>query len=700
MQFRDRHFKVGTPAFLRVLPLAFALACALLLGGCNLDDEPASAQVQASGVEKTNMDAAVRPQDDFYQYVNGKWLATTDIPADKPGWGAFQELDRTVETQLLAIIQETGSKPAPSADAPTAQQADEPKISALYQSFMNEAELEKRGTAPLQPLIQAIAAINDKRALSALLGRAPALGLNAPFRIQIGQDARDPSRYAAYLTQAGLGLPDRDYYLDADKADLLARYRQHIATMFTLASDPALAARADDIVALEKKLAQIQWSARDNQDPVKTYNKTPVAELPRLAASVDWEAYLRDAGVTERADHVIVQQPTYLRSFDAVFAQTPLATWKAYFQWQALSSSASYLSAPLAHEDFAFFSGALRGLQENVPRPRRGLALVNAAMGDSLGRLYVERHFPADRKARMQALVEKLLVASKQSLDAAAWLSAKTRQEAQAKLAKFNVKIGYPARWKDYTKLEISKDDLLGNVQRAWAFEYQHSLGKLGQPVDRDEWGLTPQTINAYYNPGLNEIVFPAAILQPPFFNADAEDAINYGAIGAIIGHEISHGFDDQGSQFDGDGQLRDWWTADDKASFAARTQKLVSQYGRLSPLPGYLVNGELTLGENIADNAGLSIAWRAWNLSLAGGPSPVLDGFTGGERFYIGYAQAFRAKFRDAEQLRYLKVDPHAPARFRINGNLPNQAGFYETYDLKTTDRMYLVPADRVSIW
>ncbi|MFL6675130.1 MAG: M13 family metallopeptidase, partial [Massilia sp.] len=509
--------------------------------------------------------------------------------------------------------------------------------------------------------------------------------------------------YVADIMQGGLGMPDRDYYLKADDAklaDARAKYQQHVEKTLALAGDKNAAANAKAIVDFETEIARVQWTKVENRDPVKTYNKVVLADMAKTAPGFDWKSWLDASGIGAKTTYVIVSQPSYLKGFAEVSNKTSLDTWKAYLQMHLIDGYASYLSKAYVDERFSFYGKTLSGVTEMEPRWKRGVGAVERAMGESLGKLYVEQHFPAERKARMEELVKNLLAAYKQSIDKLDWMSPVTKKEAQAKLAKFTPKIGYPNKWKDYSALTVSQDDLVGNVMRSRVVESNRELNKLGRPIDRDEWGMTPQTVNAYYNPELNEIVFPASILQPPFFDANADDAVNYGGIGAVIGHEISHGFDDQGAQYDGNGNLRDWWSPADHKNFAAKTKMLVEQYNGYSPLPGYHVNGSLTLGENIADNSGLAIAYKAYKLSLKGKKAPVINGMTGDQRFYMGWAQVWRSKMRDPAQIVQVKTDPHSPGQFRANGTLKNQPGFYQAFGVKPGDKMYLEPKDRVIIW
>ncbi|MBV7538501.1 M13 family peptidase [Duganella sp. sic0402] len=653
------------------------------------------AQTKTSGVDIANIDAAVRPQDDFFQHLNGKWLAKTDIPADKSSWGSFEKLDDDTKPQLRALIEGAAANQAGS---PEAQ-----RIGDFYASYMNEAKLEELRLLPLKADFERIAALNDKRLIPGLIAHFNRNGYTAPYGFAIHQDNKDSTKYVADLYQDGLSLPDRDYYLkksDKKLAEALAKYEQHVSKMLALAGNANAAADAKAIIALETQIAKLQWTKVQLRDPVKAYNKVPLNKLSKLAPGYDWTTWLNDTGIGGKVDYVIVSQPSYISGFNKLLSKTPLATWKVYFQWQVLHANAAYLARDFALEHFAFYGKVLSGIDEQPPRWKRGVNATDGALGEALGKLYVEQHFPAERKARMEALVKNLLEAFRESINTLDWMGPETKKQAQEKLAKFTTKIGYPNKWRDYSKLVVSKDDLVGNVRRSQVFEYEKEIGKLGKPIDRDEWGMTPQTVNAYYNPELNEIVFPAVILQPPFFDADADDAVNYGAIGAVIGHEISHGFDDQGAQYDGDGNLRDWWSKADHKNFAAKTRMLVKQYNGYSPVKGYFVNGELTLGENIADNSGAAIAYKAYLISLKGQPAPVIDGLSGQQRFYMGFGQVWRSKIRDAQQIVYLKTDPHSPDQFRANGTVRNQPGFYEAFGVKPGDKMYLAPKDRVIMW
>jgi putative endopeptidase len=655
--------------------------------------DSATQSALVSGIDLQFIDASVRPQDDFYMYVNGGWLATVEIPADKGRYGAFDKLGDDSTEELKSLIEGLG-------DAP--RDPDAQKIAILYASFLGEGKLDELGLKPIAHELERIDAISERKQIAALIARFNQGGIGAPYALRIHQDARDPSKYVVDFAQSGLGLPDRDYYLKDDARLIRARseYRAHIEKMEQLAGDKTAAKDAQEILTLETELAKVQWSRVENRDPAKTYNKVRITDLPRIMAGYDWKSYLTDAAVDGRVDYVIVSQPSYFTALGELLRERPLSMWKTYFRWRVLSAAAPYLGRPFVDENFAFYGMALRGIPQDEPRWKRGVELVNRSMGQGLGRLYIARYFPPENKARMQELVQNLIAAYRGSIETLDWMSADTKKAAQEKLSKLTMKIGYPDKWRDYSKLSFVKDDLYGNVGRAMRFEYRRNIDKLGVPIDRTEWLMAPQTVNAYYNAELNEIVFPAAILQPPFFNAKADDAVNYASIGSVIGHEISHGFDDRGSQYDADGMLRDWFTQEDHDRFKAKTEALVAQYNAYEPVPGFHVNGALTLGENIADNAGLAIAYKAYKISLGGRAAPLIDGLTADQRFFGGWAQIWRAKVRDGEAVVRIKSDNHSPPAVRGYAPLRNQSAFYDAFGVKTGDKMYLPPEQRVSIW
>jgi len=663
--------------------------------------------VPRSGIDLRYVDRGVRPQDDLYRHLNGRWLDTFELPADQGVYGSFTEVNDATQAQLRALVEalsEASSAPAarPGAGPAAMPDSDARKLRDLYASFMDEAQLDALGLAPLAEDLAAIDGMTAHSDIPALIARFNRSGVGAPYDLDIDPDPKDSTRYAVTLTQSGTSLPDRDYYWqdDAKFQDVRAQFLTHVARMLAMAGDPSPEQHAAQVLQLETALAELQWTRVANRDPEKTYNKISIADLERSMPEYAWRGYLEGSGLAGKVGHVIVRQPSYFTGLGKLLAQTPLRVWQSYFKWQQLSAAAPYLTRAFVDERFAFRGTALRGIPQNLSRWKRGMELIDAAMGEAIGRLYVEKYFPAQHKARMETLVGNLMEAYRRDIDTLEWMSPATKQGAQAKLAKLIAKIGYPNAWRDYGALAISRDDLWGNVRRAREFEYERNLDKLGRPVDRNEWFMTPQTVNAYYNPVMNEIVFPAAILQPPFFDAAADDAVNYGGIVAVIGHEVSHGFDDKGSQYDADGNLRDWFTAEDHARFSAKTRALVAQYDAYEPVPGYRVNGELTLGENIGDNSGLALAFKAYQLALAGQPAPLIDGLTGEQRFYLGWAQVWRGKVREDQAIERIKVDPHAPPAVRGTAPLVNQAGFYAAYDLKPGDRMYLPPEQRVTIW
>jgi predicted metalloendopeptidase len=650
-----------------------------------------------SGIDTKYIDKSVRAQDDFYQHLNGGWIKATEIPADRSSWGTFIQMREDLQPQLRGLIEGAQKDPKRKMGSETQ------KIGDFYASFMDEASLEKLGYKPLAGELHKIRSIKDKKALPGLIAHLAQIGVTAPYGAGVAQDAKESTRYAVYIGQSGLGLPDRDYYLKKDDpkmVDTLAKYEAHVARVLGLAGEKDAAAAAKAIVALETALAEVQWTRVQNRDPVKRYNKVEMAKLAELTPGYDIKAGLAASGHANKVDYVIVSQPSYLEGFAKVYEKTDVETWKKYFTWHLLRAYSDYLSKDFVDADFAFYGTVISGQPENRPRWKRGVALVDSSLGEAVGKMYVGQYFPPERKARMEELIKNLLAAYKQSIDTLDWMSPETKAQAQAKLAKFRPKVGYTTKWRDYSALHIVGTDLVGNVMRSRTFNFNRNINKLGKPIDREEWGMTPQTVNAYYSPTMNEIVFPASILQPPFFDMRADDAVNYGAIGAVIGHEVSHGFDDSGSQFDGDGNLRNWWTDADRANFKAKADQLVAQYDAYAPLPGYNVNGRLTLGENIGDNSGVAVAYKAYKLSLGGKPAPVIDGLTGDQRFFMGFGQVWRSKMREAQQIVQIKTDSHSPGQFRANGTMRNQPGFYEAFDVKEGDKMYLAPKDRVIIW
>jgi predicted metalloendopeptidase len=655
----------------------------------------AGQEAPSSGLDRTTFDASVRPQDDLFRHVNGGWLARTPIPPDRPMYGTFVELTDRAEADLHAIIKAATGDPARQPGSASGL------IGGLYTSFMDEAAIARLGEQPILPRLAEVDAVKTTSALAALLGRLSMIGIHGPIDGFIEADAGDPTKVAVYLNQAGTALPDREYYLgrDARLADTRDRYLRYLERVFALVGRSSPASDAKAVLNLETALARIQWTRVESRDAVKTYNKYAVSRVVSEMPGFDWITWARAQGL-DRASEWVVSEPSFFKGFAAMVPATPIATWKAWLAAQVITRHAPLLSQPFQDAWFEFFGRTLSGQEQQRARWARAVQFVNASAGDAVGRLYVERHFPETSKAAMQDLVEHLIRAYRQSIGGLDWMTAETKKAALAKLDTFSTKIGYPTKWRDYTGLTVTAGDLVGNAERATRFESEYQIAKLGRPVDRDEWLLTPQTVNAYYNEVKNEIVFPAAILQPPFFDVAADAAVNYGAIGAVIGHEIGHGFDDQGRRYDGDGRLRDWWTPRDEAEFSKRAARLVDQFNAYSPLPGLRVNGELTLGENIGDLGGLSIAHAAWRLSLDGRTSPVIDGLTGDQRFFMGWAQVWRAKARDDYLARQALADPHAWAEFRVNGPVSNIDAFHDAFAVRPGDRLYRAPADRVRIW
>ena len=688
--------------------LILSLAIAGIVAGCSKSEPPqseAAAQVTdssstaavqqvelGSGIDLQAMNTSVRPQDDFFTYVNGQWMETTEIPADKSRWGGFSILRDKSTEQVKALIMEAGE----NADSAGAKQ-----IGALYNSFMNVDGIEATGLAALSGELKKIDSIESRKDLTDYFAYADTAGFDAPFGAFIYQDMKDVENYITFMWQAGLGLPDRDYYFDdSEKGQKLQQaYMDYLVKAQDIAGLEDSTDYADKIYQLEKSLAEHHRSRVDNRDPDKYFNKKSVEELAELMPAVDWDSYL-PAAMLDKADSVVIGQPEYLQAASEIIANTDMDTWRRYLKIKVLSAMAPYMHEELAQAHFDFYSTAVRGVEEMEPRWKRAVQFVNGSVGELVGKRYVEKHFPPEAKARMVELVDNLKGAYRESIESLTWMSDDTKQEALNKLANFTTKIGYPDKWRDYSALEVSADNLVANVLSANLFEASYERSKLGQPINRDEWGMSPQTVNAYYNPAMNEIVFPAAILQPPFFNMQADDAVNYGGIGGVIGHEIGHGFDDKGSKFDGKGYLNNWWSDSDRANFDKLTNKLVAQYNGFEPIEGETVNGELTLGENIGDLSGLGIAYKAYKMSLNGEEAPVLDGFTGDQRVFMGWAQVWRSKIRDEALSERLKTDPHSPAEYRVQGVLPNISAFYTAFDVKEGDGMYLPEEERVVIW
>ncbi len=644
----------------------------------------------ASGIDTDELDSSVRPQDDLFRHVNGKWIDRTEIPSDKARYGSFYVLAEEAEKAVRDIIVE-----AQEAQPGT----EERKFGDLFASFMDEARVEAVGSAPLAGMLAEIDGIDTIAKVLSGLGRLERTGITGFAQLFVDNDPGQPERYLVFLEQGGLGLPDESYYREEKFADIRHEYLRFLEKMFTLAGLDDASGRATRVFALETEIAGHHWDNVASRDSEKTYNLRAWQELggPDLSG---WLAELDPPAGS--FNEVVVRQPSFLEGLAALFTDERLVEWSDWMQWQVIRSTAAYLSSDFVNANFEFYGKTLTGTPELRARWKRGVSFVEGLMGEAVGRTYVERHFPPAAKTAMDILVANLIEAYRQSINGLSWMTKETQERALDKLEKFTPKIGYPVKWRDYSKLETTATDLIGNLRAASEFEFQRELGKIGKPLDRDEWFMTPQTINAYYNPGFNEIVFPAAILQFPFFDETRDAAANYGAIGAVIGHEIGHGFDDQGSKYDGDGRLTDWWTEEDRVAFEKRTASLIEQYNALVPrqVEGHHVNGALTIGENIGDLGGLGIAWKAYLISLGGETPPVIDGMTGAQRFFLSWAQAWQSKGRDEEVIRLLAIDPHSPNEFRCNQIVRNLDGFYETFDVIETDELWLDPKERVTIW
>ena len=654
---------------------------------------PTTPRPARSGLDLTWVDTDSRPQDDLFGYVNGRWLRTYEIPADRSQDGAFRVLRDRSEEHVREIVEGAAGEAG----------EDARKVAALYRSFMDVDAVEALGATPLRPLLDEVTAAADRSALAAVLGRRQREELVALFGASVSTDAKDPNRYLVHLSQSGLGLPDESYYREDASAGIRSAYVAHLARLAELVGLPDPAALADTVMELETALAAESWDRVTNRDAEKTYTLMTLGQLREHAPDFDWDAWLAAFGAPAGAlDEVVVRQPGFVAAAAKLWAERPVEQWRAWLAIRTASAVAEYLTAEIVEQDFAFYGRTLSGTPMLRERWKRGVGLVEGALGETVGTLYVERHFPASSKQRMVTLVANLVEAYRQSISTLDWMSPATRERALEKLARFTPKIGYPDRWKDYSALEIQADDLLGNVRRAGEWATAFELAKIGREIDRSEWLMTPQTVNAYYHPRMNEIVFPAAILQPPFFDPEADDAANYGGIGAVIGHEIGHGFDDQGSKYDGTGALTDWWEADDRTEFQRRADELIGQYSALSPagLPEHKVNGALTVGENIGDLGGLTIAIKAYTIALGGREAPVLDGFTGLQRVLIGWAQVWRAVTRDEEAIRRLAIDPHSPPDLRCNAVVTNLDAFHEAFGVAETDALYTPPEKRVRIW
>ncbi len=655
------------------------------------------------GVDTAGMDKSVAPGDSFYRFVNGTWLDKTEIPADRSSYGMFTRLAEEASQRTRKLIEE-----AASANAPEGSEVR--KLGDAFASFMDEAAIEAKGVAPLKPELDRIAAISTRSELATVLGdtlRADVDALNTGhvttdrlFGLWVTEDLNEPSRYAPYLLQGGLGLPDRDYYLVDNPrfTEVRQKYQQHIAAMLRLAGISDADAKAKRIFELEREIARVHWAQVDTQDVAKVNNPWPRDEFARRAPGLDWNAWFGAAGLGQQREF-IVWQPSAVTGIAKLVGSQPVQTWKDYLTFHAIERAAPYLPKAFVDESFAFNGRVLSGAQQIRERWKRGVDFTGMALGEAIGKLYVEKYFPPEAKAEADKMVRNIVAAFGQRIDSLAWMSPETKARAKEKLGSLQVGIGHPAKWRDYSGLEIVRGDAYGNAERASRFEYRRNLNKLGKPVDRSEWFMVPQLVNALNSPQQNSIIFPAAILQPPFFDPNADPAVNYGGIGSVIGHEIVHSFDDVGSQFDARGKLANWWTKEDAAKFKAAGQALVAQYNAYKPLPDASVNGELTLGENIADVAGLAIAYDGYRLSLGGKPAPVLDGFTGDQRVFLGYAQVWRNKYREPFLRRILMTDGHSPGEYRAS-TVRNHDAWYEAFGVAPGQALYLTPEQRVRVW
>lgn len=655
------------------------------------------AQDLQSGLDTDGFDNAVRAQDDLFRHVNGRWLLKTDIPGDKSNYGAFTVLIDAAQANMRSIIEEAAEKPS----TPNAK-----KVGDFYTSFMDKELVNRRGITPLRPELVAIDNLADLERMFVHFGHLEKLGVQIPIGFYVDQDDKNSTRYLTILAQSGTSLPDRDYYLKDDDRYVAAKaaLTAYISKLFALANLPDGDMAAKNIVALETKLAEYQWARTELRDANKRYNLYEFAKLKTMAPQIPWGVFFKSMGI-DKPEEINVVTPSFFEKLGPLFTDTPLKVWKQYLQYKVINSYAPVLSDDFVNAHFELFSKQLGGIPELKPRWKRAIDTTVGTrgfgvLGDAVGELYVTRHFPPQSKIAMEKLVKNLLLSFESSVGELTWMTAATKEQARIKLRKITTKIGYTEKWRDYSALEIEADDLIGNMQRSAYVEYRRMIDKLGQPIDRTEWGMTPQTVNAYYNPSMNEIVFPAAILQWPFFDATVDNAVNYGGIGAVIGHEISHAFDDQGSKYDGDGNLNNWWTDEDRAAFETLTAKLVDQYSAYEPLDGKNVNGKFTLGENIGDLSGLAIAYKAYRMSLNGTPAPVIDGLTPDQRFFFGWSQVWRRKYRDEELSRRLITDPHSPSLYRANGPVSNMDAFHQAFGVKPGDKLFKPKEERIQIW
>ena len=650
---------------------------------------------QEGGVDTSTFDRSIRPQDDLFLYVNGTWLKNTEIPDDKSNYGSFIALADLSQERIKALIEEIQTREFPAG-------SDGQKIKDLYASFMDTQTLEAKGAEPVLPMLKQIDEIDSKATLFKKFGEFQRKGLGTPIGFFVRQDDKDSTRYVVNMIQSGTSLPDRDYYLkDGEKKYMEAReaLKAYVSKLYELAGLPNGDAAAEAVLKLETKLANAQWPRVELRNPTKRYNLYKIDSWNEYAPGLDWSSFFAAAGVSEPGEFVVMT-PSFFKELAGIMEGTSLEDWKHCLRFNTLDGASPYLSKDFFDANFELYQKQLAGIKQPKPRWKRAIDMTSGMMGEALGKLYVEKHFKPEAKAAMKKLVDNLLTAFGNGIDDLTWMTDETKKRAKEKLSKINTKIGYPDKWRDYSKLKVSSDSLIDNVLASTEFEYARNIGRLGKPVDRDEWGMTPQTVNAYYNPSLNEIVFPAAILQPPFFSLEAPDALNYGGIGAVIGHEISHAFDDQGSKYDGDGNLKNWWTEKDAAAFKGLTEQLIAQYSEYEPLPSKKVNGKFTLGENIADLSGLAVSYRAFKISLGDSDPGKVAGWTADQLFFVGWSRVWQRKYRDAEMVRRLLIDPHSPSQYRANGPVTNIDAFYKAFDLKEGDRLFKPKEERIKIW
>ncbi|MEJ8568099.1 M13 family metallopeptidase [Elongatibacter sediminis] len=683
------------------------------LSACAPDSEPGPAATAAgkespqqaepvpespiSGIDFAALDRETRPQDDFYQFANGGWLDTTEIPDIYSGYTVYHQVYEDAEQALRQIVEDAAANPGPPG-------SESQQVGDIYNSWMDEETIDSLGIQPIQAELDAVEAVEDAAGLSRLMARLERAGIATPWDYSIFPDLKNSSAYAVYVSQDGLTMPDRDYYLQQDNENFatareaLPAYIERMLVRSGMDAEAAADA-APRVYAIEEAIATAHWDNVENRDPEKIYNPYPLEDLGELGGNIDWPATVDTLGLGS-ADKLVIGQPSYFEALDRLLAERPLADWKAYFRFRVIDGRGRDLDQATAAIRFDYRNRVLYGQQQERPRWKTGISNVNAMVGEAVGKLYVAEYFPPEAKHRMEELVENVLATLEEDLADLEWMSPATREKAAEKLSRFTAKIGYPDEWKDYSDLEIVAGDHIGNLRRAIEWNHRQEIAKLDRPVDRTEWFMTPQTVNAYYDPTKNEIVFPAARLQPPFFQLNADDAINYGAVGGVIGHEISHGFDDKGSKFDGDGNLENWWTETDREAFEDRTQVLVEQYSAFEPVTGMHVDGELTLGENIGDVSGVAMAYRAYIRSLDGAEPPVIDGFTGPQRFFIGYAMSRKGKYQREAEINLLSSDPHSPLKYRVNGVYRNLDAFHQAWNTQPGDGMWLPPEARVKIW